>query len=630
MTTALSNPPEPSSLRVCPQCGTETVAPICKKDGFTTVERGRHFSRAAADRVGLTLNARWRLDEVLRIDLLAVVYRGWDVRVGREVAVRVLAAEIGTTLDRIARFQREGRFLASLAHPNIVQVYEHGVTNDGTLFIAEEMIRGESLQTTLTRGALPVEDVVAIGRELFDALAEAHAHGVQHRSLSLGNLWRIGRGDQSTIKIDGFGWVRVLADEHQGFTYPRELAHAHATMAPEQARGRGVSGHADLYSAGAILYGLLTGAPPFGDGSPSDLLVAHAVKMPRVPERDGVQLHGPLVDLILRCLEKKPWNRPDGGSAALEVLEAGAARPLAPSPTRLTLLQPLPAPKQPPQATVELRGERTALPAAIRNATIPVVVKTVATAAVPTQRLPSEERTVAEAFEPPARSHWGIWVLALLFAAAVGVVIALLSSNTNPVVRESAHSTPPTAPAPTSEPATRASVGSEATAPSAPAPSEPAKLVEAKPAEPVKTVPSDVPAIAPVPVDKPLIASVEPTKDTVEKGAPAKKVEKVEKVEKVAPKPKDPFADLEDPTAGHAGAAVPVVRRVLVDSEPAGASVMVDGRAVGATPIYIEWDEVGRPVAVRVAKPGFKAALATLGPKTKASVFLTLQPADGL
>ncbi len=187
----------------------------------------------------------------LRAEATGIVYRAFDLSVGRPVALRLVAPEVGASLDRIARFQREGRFLASLAHPSIIQVYEHGVAADGTLYVAEELAPGERLVDVIARGPLEVAQVVALGRELFDVLLEAHAHGVQHRSLSLGDVWWSGDG---RVKVGGFGWVKILADELPAFTFPRELGHAFATMAPEQARGKGVSGHADLYSVGGILY----------------------------------------------------------------------------------------------------------------------------------------------------------------------------------------------------------------------------------------------------------------------------------------------------------------------------------------------------------------------------------------
>lgn len=332
------------TTRICPQCGTETQAPFCRADGFATVDSARYLPRDLHSREGETLAGRYRLDQVLGRTPLGSAYRATDLRLQAPVAVRLLSPGIATDLALIARFQREGRLVASLAHPNIVRVMEHGVAEDGTLYIAQELVAGPTLGEALARGG-PFDPtrVVALGRELFDALAEAHTHGVLHRSLGLDNIVLVTRpGGGESLKISDFGLVHVLADDAppgpvathgaQPFVFPQVLAGAWRAMAPEQARGRGVSGHADLYSAGCLLYELLTGRPVFGDGTPSDLLVAHSVKMPPPPERDGRILTGPLVDLVMRCLEKKPWNRPDGAQKALDLLETCRVQPIQPLP----------------------------------------------------------------------------------------------------------------------------------------------------------------------------------------------------------------------------------------------------------------------------------------------------------
>jgi len=308
----------------------------CRVDGFATVGRSRFPVADPALREGETLVGRYRLDQVIGTGPLGVAYRATDLRLGTPLLVRILPGGLSADLRLVARFQREGRLVASLAHPNIVRVAEHGVTEDGTLFVAQELVLGPTLAEVLSKeGPLEPRRVVAIGREIFDALVEAHTHGVLHRSLGLDNVLLHRRPDGGEmVKVSHFGLARVLADdEAEPFVWPGALVSAWRTMAPEQARGRGVSGHADLYSVGAILYELLTGRSVFSESSPSDLLVAHSVKIPHAPEREGRMLVGPLIDVIMRCLEKKPWNRPDGAQKALDQLEAARNHPLLVSPT---------------------------------------------------------------------------------------------------------------------------------------------------------------------------------------------------------------------------------------------------------------------------------------------------------
>ncbi len=308
----------------------------CRVDGFATVGRSRFPGVDPALREGETLVGRFRLDQVIGSGPLGVAYRATDLRLGTHLLVRILPGGLSADLRLVARFQREGRLVASLAHPNIVRVAEHGVSEDGTLFVAQELVLGPTLAEVLAKeGPLEPRRVVAIGREIFDALVEAHTHGVLHRSLGLDNVLLHRRPDGGEmVKVSHFGLARVLADdEAEPFVWPGSLVAAWRTMAPEQARGRGVSGHADLYSVGAILYELLTGRSVFSESSPSDLLVAHSVKIPHAPEREGRMLVGPLIDVIMRCLEKKPWNRPDGAQKALDQLEAARNHPLLVSPT---------------------------------------------------------------------------------------------------------------------------------------------------------------------------------------------------------------------------------------------------------------------------------------------------------
>lgn len=322
-----------AATRICPQCGTETQASFCRVDGFATVDAARYAIRDHGRREGDAIGGRYRLDQLVARTPVGWTYRATDLRLHAVVAVRLVAPTLASDLGLVARFQRQGRLVASLAHPNIVHVLEHGVDEDGTLFIAEELVAGPTLAEALARsGPFEAARVVTIARELFDALAEAQVHGVLHRSLGLDNVVLVARpGGGETIKVGDFGLVQVLADDTaSAFVYPPVLTHAWATMAPEQARGRGVSGHADVYSAGALMYALLAGRPVFQASAPSDLLVAHSVRMPAPIEREGRILAGPLVDLIMRCLEKKPWNRPDGAQKALDMLEQCRVQPVLP------------------------------------------------------------------------------------------------------------------------------------------------------------------------------------------------------------------------------------------------------------------------------------------------------------
>jgi|GEM_PF-722672 len=319
-------------MRICPQCGAETTALTCRNDGFGTVDAGRYRRLDPSHLLGTLFQDRYRIDAVLGSGGMGSVYRATQVRVGRQVALKVINADLAYDLAVVARFQREGRAIATLIHPNIVQVYDFGQTDDGELFMAMELVQGRTLADVIREEA-PIEPgrVVQIGAQFFDALAEAHEHGVIHRDLKPENIFITETGRRrDVVKILDFGVAKIVNEpkSESMVTARGAILGSPKYMAPEQARGKGVTGHADLYAAGGILYEALTGRAVFNEPSPADYLVAHSVKMPSAPTVNGRELRGPLVDLIMKCLEKKPWNRPDGAGRALEAIEAARLSPV--------------------------------------------------------------------------------------------------------------------------------------------------------------------------------------------------------------------------------------------------------------------------------------------------------------
>ncbi|MFT7579419.1 MAG: serine/threonine protein kinase [Myxococcota bacterium] len=319
-------------MRICPQCGTETTAMSCRNDGFGTVDASRYRRYDPSSLIGTLFQDRYRVDAVLGSGGMGSVYRATQIRVGRQVALKVINATLAYDLSVVARFQREGRAIAALIHPNIVQVYDFGQSDDGQLFMAMELVEGKTL-ADLIREDAPLEPSRAhhIGSQIFDALAEAHEHGVIHRDLKPDNIFMTSTGRRrDVVKILDFGIAKIVNEptSESMVTSRGAILGSPRYMAPEQARGKGVTGHADIYAVGGIIHEMLTGRPVFSEPSPADYVVAHSVKMPPPPSANGVALHGPLVDLVMRCLEKKPWNRPDGAARVLEALEACRLSPV--------------------------------------------------------------------------------------------------------------------------------------------------------------------------------------------------------------------------------------------------------------------------------------------------------------
>lgn len=353
---------EPRTERYCPQCGEVTHSLICRNDGYATTVRGvAAVAVEPGQRMGELFAGRYRLEQLEKTNPLGAWYRATDERTRTAVQVHLLPAGLFADLALVARFQREAPLIAALEHPSLLKVLDHGLAPDGTLYFSHELALGPTLGELVEReGPLDPRRVAAIGLSMLEALDEVHDHGLLHRSLGLHNVVLQRVGSEELVKIAHTGLAKILCDDDaQPFVWPPTLVAAWRTMAPEQARGRGVTGHADLYSVGAILYELLTGRPVFAENAPSDLLVAHSVKVPKPPERDGRVLVGPLVDVILRCLEKKPWNRPDGVPRAHELLEAALHQPLFSAPIS-TAEFGAPAASQPVSRKVATVAPRTA------------------------------------------------------------------------------------------------------------------------------------------------------------------------------------------------------------------------------------------------------------------------------
>ena len=244
------------------------------------------------------------------------VYRALDTRLRREIAVKVLPAELASQPDLAARFEREARAVAALNHPNIVVLHsiEH---EDGIRFLTMELVEGRTLDQLMTPGGLPIARVLEWGIALADALVAAHARGVVHRDLKPANvmLTREGR-----VKVLDFGLARLMAgepgpDPKQAPTMAMPLSDVGQVMgtvpymSPEQVRGGDVDARSDLFALGIILYELATGRRPFLGATFAD--VSSAILRdtpPPVPSlRAGVPAD--VSRIIVRCLDKDPERR---------------------------------------------------------------------------------------------------------------------------------------------------------------------------------------------------------------------------------------------------------------------------------------------------------------------------------
>jgi eukaryotic-like serine/threonine-protein kinase len=253
---------------------------------------------------------RYQLEHPLGQGGMARVYLGRDVELDRPVAVKLIAEALADDESFHARFLREARLAARLSHPNVVQIYDVG-EDKGRPFIVMEYVEGETLADELARaGPLAPADAVARAVDCCAGLEHAHAAGLVHRDIKPRNLLRRHDG---VVKIADFGIAR--AQDGTRLTEVGSVMGTAAYIAPEQAAGEEVTAAADLYALGAILYELLTGTPPHGTGTASEILLRHREAIV-TPVRDLAPEVPPALEaIVMRCLARDPRYRPSSAAA---------------------------------------------------------------------------------------------------------------------------------------------------------------------------------------------------------------------------------------------------------------------------------------------------------------------------
>ncbi len=239
------------------------------------------------------------------------VYRARDIRLDRDVAIKVLPAAWSADRDRLRRFAQEARAAAALNHPHICTLYDVGTGEMGQApFIAMELLEGETLQQRLTRGPLEIDRVVADGIGLADALEAAHRKGILHRDLKPSNIFLTANG----AKILDFGIAKTAPSEDAGvqptrskeapLTAPGSMIGTVAYMSPEQLRGETLDARSDLFSLGLTLYEMATGRPTF-TGATASVLSAEILRAQPLPPRQlRPELPLTLEQIILKLIEK--------------------------------------------------------------------------------------------------------------------------------------------------------------------------------------------------------------------------------------------------------------------------------------------------------------------------------------
>ncbi len=241
------------------------------------------------------------------------VYRATDSKLGRDVALKVLPAEMAGDHERLARFQREARALAQLDHPNIVTIYSVE-ESEGVHFLTMQLVEGLPLDRLIGQSGLPVEQIVEIAEALADALAAAHEKGIVHRDLKPANVMVTNEG---RVKVLDFGLAKDIRSAEigdvtltfSGQTQAGVVMGTPAYMSPEQTSGQPLDHRTDIFSLGVLLYEISTGKRPFEGTSSAELISAILRDNPPPVSDIRSDLPSDLARIVRRCLEKDPRHR---------------------------------------------------------------------------------------------------------------------------------------------------------------------------------------------------------------------------------------------------------------------------------------------------------------------------------
>jgi serine/threonine-protein kinase len=320
-------------LRICPRCRQQypTSERFCTRDNSVLVEP------VDMDRIGTTVG-NYHLETILGRGGMGTVYSGEHVYIGKRVAVKVLHSKFARYEDAVKRFLREARAASSINHPNIVDVTDFGPLVDGGVYFVMEYLEGTSLEDLIEKsGAIPLHRALNVANQISFALAAAHDKGIVHRDLKPDNIMLIKRpgrrelvkavlaeggstryvvekeNEYDFVKILDFGIAKVLTRDELGpkQTLAGAVFGTPEYMSPEAARGEEVDHRADVYSAGVILFDMITGRPPFEAQAAAEVLAMQINQPP--PRARQVAPHLEITEsaerLILRTMAKDPDKR---------------------------------------------------------------------------------------------------------------------------------------------------------------------------------------------------------------------------------------------------------------------------------------------------------------------------------
>ena len=267
--------------------------------------------------VGLKLDGRYEITDLIGVGGMANVYRGRDIMENRVVAVKILKSEYSENEEFVRRFRNESKAIAVLSHPNIVKIYDVGYEND-MQYIVMEYIDGITLKEYIEQqGMLKWRDCVHFTIQILRALQLAHDRGIVHRDIKPQNVMLLSDG---SIKVMDFGIAR-FSREVENNTNEKTMGSVHY-VSPEQASGTRTDERSDIYSVGVMMYEMLTGRKPFNGDTPVEVALKHMHEAPIPPSQYVSSIYPGLEEIILHAMEKEPSKRYQSASGMIRDIEA--------------------------------------------------------------------------------------------------------------------------------------------------------------------------------------------------------------------------------------------------------------------------------------------------------------------
>ncbi len=277
-------------------------------------------------RIGTVLDARYRVDRLIAVGGMGRVYRGVQVPAGRVCAIKILDERAAAGLDDFrARFEQETLVLAGITHPNVVQVFDSGVTGDGAPYLVMELVSGHTLREIVAReGPLEVGRAVRLINQASAGLRDVHARGIVHRDVKPSNLLvhqPDGPDGDEQLKVLDFGLTKRIENDPE-ITRPGTVVGSPMYMAPEQVEGAAITPATDVYALGVALFVALTGAAPFETGTPTELMTRHVREAPPSVHARRPEVPVSVARIVDRCLNKDPASRFASATELARALDA--------------------------------------------------------------------------------------------------------------------------------------------------------------------------------------------------------------------------------------------------------------------------------------------------------------------